>query len=72
MSFRLLERIFSAFGLPHPQQDDPVREDDLAVVSQLSILFTAVSGEARFFAPPGSGARASAESPSIGFTRFTS
>ncbi len=46
VSFRLLERIFSAFGLPHPQQDDPVREDDLAVVSQLSILFTAGLGEA--------------------------
>jgi Adenylate cyclase regulatory domain len=46
VSFQLLERIFSAFGLPHPQRDDPVREDDLSVVSQLSILFTAGLGEA--------------------------
>jgi class 3 adenylate cyclase len=44
--FQLLERIFSAFGLPRPGRDDPVREDDLAVISKLPIMFTAGLGEA--------------------------
>jgi hypothetical protein len=43
--FPLLERIYAGFGLPSPKPDDPVREDDLAVLSGLPILFRAGLGE---------------------------
>ena len=37
--FRLLERIYAGFGLARPQPDEPVREEDVAIVSGLPILF---------------------------------
>lgn len=43
--FRLLDRIYAGFGLPRPQPDDRVREEDLDIVSGLPILFTAGLGE---------------------------
>lgn len=39
--FDLLTRIYSGFGLPRPQRDEPVREDDLEIISGLPILFSA-------------------------------
>jgi adenylate cyclase len=44
MSFDLLARIYAGFGLPRPQPDDLVREDDLGVISGLPILFEAGLG----------------------------
>jgi class 3 adenylate cyclase len=43
--FDLVERVYAGFGLPSPQPDDPVREDDLAVLSGLPILFRSGLGE---------------------------
>ena len=43
--FQLLERIYSGFGLPRPKPDDPARDEDVAVISGLPILFTAGLGE---------------------------
>jgi class 3 adenylate cyclase len=37
--FGLLERIYAGFGLARPQPDEPVREEDVAIVSGLPILF---------------------------------
>jgi adenylate cyclase len=45
ISFELLGRIYAGFGLPRPQPDEPVREDDLAIISGLSILFGSGLGE---------------------------
>jgi class 3 adenylate cyclase len=46
MQFRLLERIYAAFGFPAPRPDDFVRHDELGIVSGLSILFDAGLDEA--------------------------
>jgi class 3 adenylate cyclase len=46
MPFRLLERIYAAFGFPAPRIDDVVRRDELDIVSGLSILFDAGLDEA--------------------------
>jgi adenylate cyclase len=46
ISFRLLERIYAGFGLPRPEPDDRVREEDAAIVSGLPVLFGAGLGEA--------------------------
>jgi adenylate cyclase len=43
--FRQLDRIFAGFGLPRPQPDERVREEDLDIISGLPILFTAGLGE---------------------------
>ncbi|HEV3479923.1 MAG TPA: adenylate cyclase regulatory domain-containing protein [Gaiellaceae bacterium] len=43
--FELLARIYAGFGLPRPLPDDPVREDDLEIISGLPILFEAGLGE---------------------------
>jgi adenylate cyclase len=43
--FRLLDRIYAGFGLPPPRPDERVREEDLDIVSGLTILFTAGLGE---------------------------
>jgi len=45
IDFPLLERIFSGFGLPRPQADERVRDEDAAVISGLPILFQAGLGE---------------------------
>jgi Adenylate cyclase regulatory domain len=37
--FELLDRIYAGFGLRRPRPDERVREDDLAIVSDLPILF---------------------------------
>jgi adenylate cyclase len=44
--FGLLERVYAAFGLPRPESDERLREDDLRIVSGLAILFEAGLGEA--------------------------
>ena len=41
ISFDLLERIYAGFGLPRPQPDARVREDDLEIITGLPILFSA-------------------------------
>jgi adenylate cyclase len=41
ISFGLMQRIYAGFGLPRPQPDDQVREDDVAIISGLPILFRA-------------------------------
>jgi hypothetical protein len=46
ISFALLERIYAGFGLPRPQREESVREEDLAIISELPLLFTAGLGEA--------------------------
>jgi class 3 adenylate cyclase len=46
LPFRLLERIYAAFGFPAPRIDDFVRRDELDIVSGLSILFDAGLDEA--------------------------
>jgi class 3 adenylate cyclase len=46
IAFDLLDRIYIAFGLPRPQLDGRVREDDLEIISGLRILFAAGLGEA--------------------------
>ncbi|HUP00965.1 MAG TPA: adenylate/guanylate cyclase domain-containing protein [Gemmatimonadota bacterium] len=43
--FQLLDRIYAGFGLPRPQPDQPVREEDLDIIAGLPILFTAGLGE---------------------------
>ncbi|HET9522238.1 MAG TPA: adenylate/guanylate cyclase domain-containing protein [Candidatus Limnocylindrales bacterium] len=43
--FATLERIYVAFGLPRPAPDERVREEDLAVVRMLPVLFGAGVGE---------------------------
>jgi adenylate cyclase len=43
--FATLERIYVAFGLPRPAPDERVREEDLAVVRILPVLFGAGVGE---------------------------
>lgn len=43
--FALLDRIYGGFGLPRPQPDDRVRDEDLDVIAGLPILFTAGLGE---------------------------
>ena len=45
ISFSLLDRIYGASGLPSPKPDEPVREEDLPIISGLEILFTAGLGE---------------------------
>ena len=37
--FATLERLYVAFGLPRPTPDERVREDDLAVVKMIPVLF---------------------------------
>jgi adenylate cyclase len=44
--FALLERIYTGFGLPRPQPDDEVRDEDLGILSDLPLLFEAGLGEA--------------------------
>ena len=39
--FELVQRIYTGFGLPRPEPGDPIREDDLAIISGLPILFEA-------------------------------
>ena len=46
MPFRLLARIYAAFGFPAPRPDDLVRNDEIEIVSGLSILFDAGLDEA--------------------------
>ena len=41
-----MERIYAGFGLPSPQIEERVREDDLGIISGLPILFAAGLGEA--------------------------
>ena len=43
--FALLERIYAGFGFPRPHPNEPVREDDLEIISGLPILFRAGLGE---------------------------
>ncbi len=43
--FDLLDRIYAGFGLRRPRPDEPVREDDLEIISGLPILFSAGLGE---------------------------
>jgi adenylate cyclase len=43
--FRLVERMYSGFGLPRPQPDARVRQEDLEIISDLPILFGAGLGE---------------------------
>ncbi len=43
--FRLLDRIYAGFGLPRPRPDERVREEDLDIISGITILFTAGLGE---------------------------
>jgi adenylate cyclase len=43
--FPLLERIYAGFGLPRPQADERVREEDLGIISGLPMLFSAGLGE---------------------------
>ena len=45
ISFDLLERIYTGFGLPRPRPDEPVREDDLQIISGLPLLFESGLGE---------------------------
>jgi len=44
--FELLDRIYVGFGLPRPQPDATVREDDLDIVHGIPMLFAAGLGEA--------------------------
>jgi adenylate cyclase len=44
--FRLLDRIYAGFGLSRPQPDERVRKDDLDILSDLPLLFTAGLDEA--------------------------
>jgi adenylate cyclase len=46
ISFELLERTFGGFGLPRPDQDAPVREEDRPVIADLPLLVEAGLGEA--------------------------
>jgi adenylate cyclase len=41
----LLDRIYEGFGLPRPQPNERVREEDLAIISELPLLFSAGLGE---------------------------
>jgi hypothetical protein len=41
ITFETLEAIYIAFGLPHPQQDELVREEDLEAIRRLSVLLGA-------------------------------
>lgn len=41
VTFSTLERIYMAFGLPRPEGDEPVREEDLEAIKVLGILFAA-------------------------------
>jgi adenylate cyclase len=41
LPFELLDRIYAGFGLRRPKPEERVREDDLAIVSQLPLLFEA-------------------------------
>ena len=43
--FALVQRIYAGFGLPRPEPDELVREEDLAIISGLPILFSAGLGE---------------------------
>jgi adenylate cyclase len=43
--FRLLDQIYAGFGLPRPQPDEQVRNEDLDIISGLTILFAAGLGE---------------------------
>jgi adenylate cyclase len=52
--FQVLERVFLAFGLPHPLPDEPAREDDAAILRGLKAFLEAVDevdvlGTARLF-----------------------
>jgi adenylate cyclase len=41
LPFELIERVYAGFGLRRPKPDERVREDDLAIVSGLPVLFEA-------------------------------
>ena len=41
LPFELIERVYAGFGLRRPKPDERVREDDLAIVAGLPILFEA-------------------------------
>jgi hypothetical protein len=41
IAFSTLERLYVSFGLPRPAPDERVREDDLAVVKMIPVLFGA-------------------------------
>jgi adenylate cyclase len=43
--FPLLDRIYAGFGLPSPQPDEPIRAEDVDIISGLPVLFTAGLGE---------------------------
>ncbi len=43
--FGLLDRIYAGFGLARPRPDERVREEDLKILSELPLLFTAGLGE---------------------------
>jgi adenylate cyclase len=45
LPFTLVERIYASFGLARPEQQEHAREDDLAVLSRLPILFRSGLGE---------------------------
>jgi len=45
ITFELVERIYSGFGLPRPQAEERVRQEDLEVISDLPLLFDAGLGE---------------------------
>jgi adenylate cyclase len=45
IDFSLLDRIYAGFGLRRPQPDERVREDDVQIISGLTILFEAGLGE---------------------------
>jgi adenylate cyclase len=46
LPFELLDRIYVGFGLPRPQPETTVREDDLEVISGIPMLLAAGLGEA--------------------------
>jgi adenylate cyclase len=43
--FQLVERIYAGFGLPRPEPEERVRQEDLEVISDLPLLFDAGLGE---------------------------
>jgi adenylate cyclase len=43
--FEALDRIYAGFGLRRPRPDEPVREDDLQIISGLPLLYEAGLGE---------------------------
>ncbi len=43
--FELLDRVYVGFGLPRPQPDEHVRDEDVAIISGLPVMLSAGLGE---------------------------